>query len=276
MNAPSSKQIDFIRSLVAERQEYLSKNRPTWLVPPTTVKQASNIIELLRGVPRDPVAVDPKQESKVNALRALIVSLPTHDACFALSLVGQFESKGRLSDKQWSCVDDLLSRTSSTSVPSEPVGEGLYVLDGETFKVVTGKAGRRYAQRLVGRKWTYDREAIRKLTDAHKMTSGQATEHGKKIKCCVNCFRNLTDTRSRAVRYGETCATNHGWFYPTLEQAHEIHRNDPDHVCQWERTSTETRYSTPQLGTGDWTDTYTCTDCGKTDERRMVKNYSGD
>lgn len=228
MTAPSPKQIDFIRSLCSERRSALSANPPKWLKTPETVRDASNIIALLKAVPRDPVAVDENLAKQVNELRAILDNLDTSNAGFASSLIGQFDERGRLSDKQVACIDRLIEQATT---PSKPLDVGLYILDGETVAVVKSKAGRLYTMRLVGNSYEYAPSLIDGLTIGHKMTAEQATAHGKRLKCCVKCFKGLTDTRSRAVWYGETCARNHGWYYPTLEEAYEIHRNDPDHVC---------------------------------------------
>lgn len=227
MSAPSPKQIDFIRSLVSERQVYLTANKPAWLVAPATIRDASNIISLLKRVPCDPVEVDPAQGSKVNELRALLDSLPTRDASFASSLIGQFDVKGRLSDKQWKCIDDLLARISSPSAPSKPIEPGLYILDGGVVKVYITQTNRLGAKCLIDQgngkgAFIYVKGLLSRLTDAQRLTEEQAREFGKQYGFCVACARTLDDDRSLAVGYGPVCASNHDWFYPTVEQASEI------------------------------------------------------
>lgn len=278
MTAPSQKQIDFIRSLVAERQVALTETRPAWLKAPESIKDASAIIALLKAVPRDPVAVDESLSKQVNELRALLGNLDTRDAGFAVSLIRQFDERGSLSDKQTPYIATFIAKATN---PSKPIDVGLYLLDGNVIKVYLTQNKRLGAKRLVPQgngkgAFVYAKGVLGHLTDAHRLTEEQAREFGKQHGFCVACARSLDDDRSLAVGYGATCASNHGWFYPTLQQASEILGRPANHVCQWERTSTETIQSNYTLGTWSVAHTYTCSECGKTEARHEVKNYSGD
>lgn len=224
MSTPSQKQIDFIRSLVAERQVYLTRFKPKWLKAPATIKDASEIIALLKAVPRDPVAVDESLAKQINELRALITNLDTRDAGFASSLIRQFDERGSLSERQTPYIASLIKKAVN---PTKPVDVGLYLLDGEVIKVYVTQSKRLGAKRLVVQgngkgAFVYAKGLLNHLTDAHRLTEEQAREFGKQHGFCVACARSLDDDRSLAVGYGPVCATNHGWFYPTLEQASEI------------------------------------------------------
>ena len=59
------------------------------------------------------------------------------------------------------------------------------------------------------------------------LTAAEASAFGKGIGRCFNCMSigrpgHLTDDRSLAVGYGETCATNNGWWYPNEAEAGKI------------------------------------------------------
>lgn len=225
MNAPSEKQIGFIRSLVAERQAYLAEHRPSWLVAPQSIKDASRIIELLRAVPRDPVERDPREVSAINELRTLLNSMTTRDAGFASSLIRQYDERGTLSTKQWACITDLVNRIGKPE--PKPVEPGLYVLDDQVIKVYLTQNHRLATKALVPQpngtgSFVYVRGLLSRLTDEHRLTEEQARAYGRQYGFCVACARPLNDDRSIAVGYGQTCADNHGWFYPTQEQAGEL------------------------------------------------------
>lgn len=224
MTAPSQKQIDFIRSLVAERQVFLTENRPAWLKAPATIKDASDIISLLKGVPRDPVAVDESLAKQVNELRAVLGNLDTRDAGFASSLIGQFDKNGRLSDRQTPYLDALIKKAVN---PVNPVSPGLYLSNGDVIKVYIRQDKRLGAKRLVDQGngkgvFVAGSGLLNRAQEGRRLTDEEAMVYGKQYSFCIACFRSLDDDRSLAVGYGPDCAKNHGWFYPTLEQASEI------------------------------------------------------
>jgi hypothetical protein len=52
-----------------------------------------------------------------------------------------------------------------------------------------------------------------------KDQEGAARLFGQKAKQCGHCHSPLSTPQSRAAGYGETCADNHGYWYPKLEEA---------------------------------------------------------
>lgn len=105
--------------------------------------------------------------------------------------------------------------------------EGFYVRGNEAFKVKSNKAGTgTYALRfdVVGGKamWTYCPGVGASLAaeGLEPMTAGDAARIGLSHGFCLNCCRQLGGTSlsahvSALIGYGETCAKNNGWPYPT-------------------------------------------------------------
>ena len=59
-------------------------------------------------------------------------------------------------------------------------------------------------------------------TTGSLLTQEEATALGKLHGFCVCCGKSLSEDQSLAVGYGETCAGNNGWWYPTPKEAREI------------------------------------------------------
>ena len=74
----------------------------------------------------------------------------------------------------------------------------------------------------------YEEGGLRSLRDdiaagtAHAMTQAEAAAFGEQYSVCSNCGLSINDDRSLAAGYGPDCAANHGWFYPTYEEAARI------------------------------------------------------
>lgn len=54
------------------------------------------------------------------------------------------------------------------------------------------------------------------------LSADEASQLGRLYGFCCVCVKPLSDDRSLAVGYGETCASNNGWFYPTKTEASVI------------------------------------------------------
>lgn len=114
------------------------------------------------------------------------------------------------------------------------VEDGIYVRDGETYKVVEARngTGRLYAKKLVTRgtpktaefeaEWVYAPGAVRRLSPADKLSTKDARKFGSLYAICVNCLADLEDERSIVAGYGPVCARNHGWWYPSAATAAAI------------------------------------------------------
>jgi hypothetical protein len=96
------------------------------------------------------------------------------------------------------------------------IEDGMYVLDGEVFKVVHAVhgSGAQYAKRFVepaaeGERGTFEYAAgvVRRLRPEHRMTMDQATKFGQLYGVCIRCGKVLTLEESIERAMGSTCAT---------------------------------------------------------------------
>lgn len=93
--------------------------------------------------------------------------------------------------------------------------EGYYHLDETVYHVVTSKAGRPYAKKLVisnpgsdkakGR-WEYAPGAVYKLQEMTPLTVDVAVSYGKKFGACMICGRTLTNPVSIEAGIGPICS----------------------------------------------------------------------
>lgn len=210
MNAMSDKQQSLIHRLCAERMGALTTTHAHLLQQEiVTTRDASQLIDALMAVPTDPVEVDEAEQGRIEALKANVPNLSPKNATFALSLIGQYESKGRLSDKQWPHVDRLAQP--QPEVTCDPQAGDIVEVDGDYYLVVAGRSGRPYAKRLVNGKWEYTAGGLERARHAGHILTGDAlatfaSEYGHAHGYCVFCALELTDERSVAVGYGKVCA----------------------------------------------------------------------
>lgn len=131
-----------------------------------------------------------------------------------------------------------ISRTGPAEVAVDVrVPEGRYALPSEDghfvfYKVewvTLGKwAGRIFVSQLLGGAgdWTeqrlYDGAVGLVLDRIAEDTEGAARMFGIKASACGRCGSPLSNTRSRAAGYGETCADKQGFSYPSEEEARAI------------------------------------------------------
>jgi hypothetical protein len=148
---------------------------------------------------------------------------------FAQSLARDYARRGTLSERQVAaamsmrakCAARDAARGAAAARPAAAapsVGPGLYMLDGDVYRVAANKAKTRlYAKRLVGvRSWAYAPGVVNRLTDADLVTTERAAEFGLHHGFCCNCGIPLTDDRSLAAGYGPVCARNNGWAWGDL------------------------------------------------------------
>jgi len=149
-------------------------------------------------------------------------------------------------------VSQLLSAMTllpySTKEKWPGVPEGKYAIandDGviafwEVSKPTEGRyAGRCFANQIVGSPRDWRRLRSPGVTVAHAMAIieadpvAAATLFGIKTKSCGRCGSPLSNIRSRAAGFGETCAERVGWGYPSRDEARRILKErgeDPDAV----------------------------------------------
>lgn len=106
---------------------------------------------------------------------------------------------------------DLLFAAPSKPVEGAATEPGLYLHDGEVYRVQANKAGTNlYAKKLVipatGRgTFEYEGGAVRTLRAADKLTPEQARTFGIERQVCVNCGERLDDPISKFIGLGTTC-----------------------------------------------------------------------
>lgn len=215
----TAKTVSFLMSLISERQEAVRQCQPVIDMfqrngEPTNWSQsdASAAITIVKALPRDPVAVDPAMQARIDALKGNLNNLSVKDAAFAASLIGQFTDRGRLSDNQWGWVDSLARPQSQNTC--DPKAGDIVVADGEYYSIVASKRGGLYAMRWTGIDWEYERHYIRTARANGTILTGDALAEwaaavGRATKHCVFCGKELTDDRSKDAGYGPTCANNY-------------------------------------------------------------------
>ena len=210
MNAVSDKQTALIQRLCAERMGALTTTHGHLLQQEVvTSRDASRLIDALFAVPTDPRAVDPGEQARIDALKQAVPNLSPRDATFALSLVSQWEERGRLSERQWPHVDRLAAPQAEATCDPQ-VGD-IVQTDDDLFLIVAGRSGRPYGKRLVGRKFVYEAGAIQRARQGVILTgealAAVAAAYGQTHGHCMFCALELTDERSVDVGYGPTCAS---------------------------------------------------------------------
>ena len=118
------------------------------------------------------------------------------------------------------------------AVESTPV---CHVVSGRTYRTTDGTIAVAYTTQngnLAARRLIIDEDgghleywkggvAVLRATGA-PLSAEEAAAIGRTHSFCVSCCRDLSDDRSLAAGYGETCASNNGWAYPTRAEAAAI------------------------------------------------------
>lgn len=96
------------------------------------------------------------------------------------------------------------------STPKAPeITEGMYVLDGEIYKVqrAVHGSGNLYAKHLTPSGFEYAAGVVRRLAGARPLTIEEAKAYGALYGTCAVCGRTLTDEDSIAAGIGPVCAS---------------------------------------------------------------------
>ena len=111
------------------------------------------------------------------------------------------------------------------ALPAEDGHFVFYQIDNPT----EGKwAGYTFVSQLIGSVGSWNEQRLsRQVSDGVKARIATNVEEaarmfGIKAKACSYCSSPLSNIQSRAAGYGETCAHNHGFSYPTEAEAREI------------------------------------------------------
>jgi hypothetical protein len=127
-----------------------------------------------------------------------------------------------------------LEESWSTDTNGDGADEGIAVQFYKVDRPTEGRwAGRTFVKALFGAPRNWREEKLNfsvQLAVANKINKIGAEEcarlFGQKSECCGSCYSPLSKQQSRAAGYGETCAGNNGFWYPTLAEAKVILQED--------------------------------------------------
>jgi hypothetical protein len=159
----------------------------------------------------------PATDKQLAFIRKLLVeravTVVTEDHLLKLSKLGA----SRTIDKLMAMPKvDTTAGPVTTTGPTAPakvtLDDGLYMLDGEVYKVKRSNgAGRQYASVLVpgadgkGGSFHYAKGVVYRLTPESKMTIEQAKAHGALYGQCACCGRLLSNDESIELGIGPIC-----------------------------------------------------------------------
>ena len=229
------KQQSFVRSLLLERLDALEitdldEYIKTQSINTLTGQGASKLIEALKSIPCSKKSEHAHlPEGRVIANRygnkcTLCNSYVEAGDGWAVQTAGgwrTFHSAGQ-------CV------AVDVSAPSIEVESGkTYRLEDGTIAVAyTTQNGRLASRRLIidedgtGHLEYWQGGVAKIKAYGALLTQEEASRIGRLHRFCVSCCRDLTDDRSLSAGYGQTCASNNGWWYPSLKEAKELLQRD--------------------------------------------------
>lgn len=206
-------------------------------------KAASAIIDFLLALPELPKTTVPDASShdldapatdrQKNFVRTLLAERSGNDLA---ETIRRSLNEARVNLRlTYGFMSEVIS--SLKAIPANKIPDGKYALPAEDGHFVfyqidnptEGKwAGYTFVSQLVGSvgRWSEQRLS-RQVSDSVKARIAANVEEaarmfGIKAKACSYCSSPLSNIQSRAAGYGETCAHNHGFFYPTEAEAREI------------------------------------------------------
>lgn len=210
-------QVDFIRTLIAEREptHHAVMGALAAIASPVTAKWASEIITVLKAVPAT-------KSVRVNRFAGTCRDCETPvDA-----------EKGRIEKSaggKWityhlagECPDGTAKADLLADQVTEP---GVYSHDGAFYRVKPGRYDKTtlWSERIdvVDGEMTFVRSGRPTfLRASEKITLAEARAFGVGVGSCVFCGLTLygEDGRSLVAGYGPTCAANHGLPYPNTAE----------------------------------------------------------
>jgi hypothetical protein len=239
----SEKQVAFLRRLLDEKDT-------TGIKVPTTLEgisktSASALIDKLLGKPnKAQAATSPgfraASEKQVAFLTKLFAEKDWAGVVDGIDIDTQKAVPTLSSPQASKVIDALLSapRKVVMADPADPttkVAPGRYAVYGQDGTVdfyqidrpTQGKwEGYTFIKLLVGSVGDFSETAVRGAaarTVAQKILDAGVEESarlfGQKTRHCGHCSSPLSNPQSRAAGYGDTCASKHGYWYPTLAEA---------------------------------------------------------
>lgn len=150
----------------------------------------------------------PASEKSINYLVALLAERieDEAEALAAITWVHEHKlSQALVSAKIKEYESKPKFRNAFRSTPT--VDEGMYRVDGETFKVYRTRKGYLVAKVLTEEGFEYaGQRPLNSIKPEHRMTKEEAAEYGALYGVCINCQRTLTDEVSIAQGFGPICA----------------------------------------------------------------------
>lgn len=207
-------------------------------------KAASAIIDALLELPDATTPTAPtggrpatdKQKAFVRSLLAEREGVPAAEV--VRTRLNEARVAGNLTAPYVSaCIDALLEIDKAAPAPVAEVPAGRYAIPAEDghfvfYKVDRPTAGKwegyTFVKQLIGSVGDWEEQRLsRSMSDSVLARIAEDAEEaarmfGIKASACGMCGSPLSNTRSRAAGYGETCADNNGFFYPSEEEAREI------------------------------------------------------
>ena len=203
-------------------------------------KAASAIIDFLLALPEKPKVAAPRnQEAPATDrqkafVRTLLAERAGNETAEGIRRVlNEAREANRLTAAVVSsAIDELLKISVQAQVPDGryalPAEDGHYVFY-KVDNVTEGKwAGYTFVVQLVGSVGDWSEQRLSREVSKSVLAriaadvEEAARMFGLKAKACSYCSSPLSQIQSRAAGYGETCAENHGFYYPSLEEARTI------------------------------------------------------
>lgn len=181
-----------------------------------------DLLDLVPDTEEPKVVPSPKQRELIEKLTRELQGLDAETAQAAIDYTAHMDvhslwTPGREGNiSRW--IDRLIGKVSELreTRPTVDIEDGMYVLDGEIFKVqhAVHGSGRQYAKQFIApansgdrAEFAYAPGIVRQLRPEHRMTMDQAREYGALYGTCVRCGRVLTREDSIERMMGSTCAS---------------------------------------------------------------------
>lgn len=120
--------------------------------------------------------------------------------------VTSFKVYSQMLDGTKTLVQKLKSSQPKKVQTEEVLSEGMYLTDGNVYKVKRSQAGHLYAMLLTDEGFIFQRGAIRNIKPGHKMSLEDAKVYGQQTGTCCQCGRELTNENSIREGIGPICA----------------------------------------------------------------------
>lgn len=201
---------------------------------------ASAIIDMLLELPdAKPVAAThdlgrPATDKQKQFVRSLLAEREGNEKIDSIRLALNIARENNTLNAE--IVSNAITMLLAIPANTTKVPDGRYALPAQDghfvfYRVEAGEGkwdGRTFVSQLIGSVGSWDEAKIGRehaqsiLARIAVNVEEAARMFGIKAKACGYCASPLSNPQSRAAGYGETCAHNHGFNYPTLSEALRI------------------------------------------------------